>query len=428
MNQDIAIKVENLSKVYKLYNKPIDRLKEALHPFKKNYHKEFYALNDVSFEIKKGQTVGIIGKNGSGKSTLLKIITGVLTPTTGKVTVNGRISALLELGAGFNPEYTGMENIYFQGNLMGFEREEMEAKVQEILDFADIGDFIHQPVKSYSSGMFARLAFSVAINVEPEILIVDEALSTGDFMFQYKCLQKIKSFREQGVTVLFVSHSSQSIIEYCNHAIFLYDGAVKFQSNDVQKVIFTYEEMIRTRNQINIKLNDVGMDDGNNISHEYEYITDANVDLKEHRIGSHRAILREAYFSQNLDSMSDNIVFSSGRKTELKIIILSKESIDKVVVGMGIKNISGLTIWGDNTLNAIGDFFSLNKGVNIITLSFNLNISPGEYIFLAGLADFSNGDRHELDQRWPMKKITIVSSRSMSEGFLYDPLSFIGKE
>ena len=183
MNKDIAIKVENLSKVYKLYNAPIDRMKEALHPRKKVYHKEFYALNDVSFDIKKGETVGIIGKNGSGKSTILKIIAGILSPSSGKVTVNGRISALLELGAGFNAEYTGMENIYFQGNLMGFECEEMEAKVQEILDFADIGDFIHQPVKNYSSGMFSRLAFAVAINVEPEILIVDEALSVGDMSF-----------------------------------------------------------------------------------------------------------------------------------------------------------------------------------------------------------------------------------------------------
>lgn len=427
MNKDIAIKVENLSKVYKLYNAPIDRMKEALHPLKKSYHKEFYALNDVSFKIKKGDCVGIIGRNGAGKSTLLKIITGVLSPTRGKVTVNGRISALLELGAGFNPEYTGMENIYFQGNIMGYSNDEMEKKVDEIVSFADIGDFIYQPVKNYSSGMFARLAFSVAINVEPEILIVDEALSTGDFMFQYKCLQKIKAFREQGITVLFVSHSSQSIIEYCNHAIFLYDGGVKFQSDDVQKVIFTYEEMIRTRNQIDIKSCDIEIDE-KAIIHQYDYLTDANVDLKEHRIGSHRAILRDAYFSQNIDSMSDNIVICSGKKTELKIIVLSKESIEKVVIGMSIRNVNGFSIWGDNTLNAIGDFFSLNKGLNVITLSFNLKIIPGDYVFLAGLADFSSGNRHELDQRWPMKKITIISSRSMSEGVVYDPLIFVNKE
>lgn len=227
MNKNIVVKVENLSKVYKLYNAPIDRMKEALHPFKKSYHKEFYALNNVSFEIKKGQTVGIIGKNGSGKSTLLKIITGVLTPTTGQVTVNGRISALLELGAGFNPEYTGMENIYFQGNLMGFERNEMERKVKEILDFADIGDFIHQPVKNYSSGMFARLAFAVAINVEPEILIVDEALSVGDAKFQNKCMSKIKNMQDSGLTILFVSHSTAQVNTLCSSAIWFDDGILK---------------------------------------------------------------------------------------------------------------------------------------------------------------------------------------------------------
>lgn len=239
MNKDIAIKVENLSKVYKLYNAPIDRMKEALHPRKKSYHKEFYALNDVSFEIKRGECVGILGKNGAGKSTILKIITGVLTPTSGKVTVNGKISALLELGAGFNPEYTGMENIYFQGNLMGFEREEMEAKVQAILDFAEIGAFIDQPVKNYSSGMFARLAFAVAISVEPDILIVDEALSVGDAAFQNKCMRRMIKIMEEGATVLFVSHDTQAINKFCTKAIWLKDGT-KHMEGETEDVTNAY--------------------------------------------------------------------------------------------------------------------------------------------------------------------------------------------
>ncbi len=233
------ITVENLSKVYKLYNAPIDRMKEALHPRKKSYHKEFYALNDVSFEIKRGECVGILGKNGAGKSTILKIITGVLTPTSGKVTVNGRISALLELGAGFNPEYTGMENIYFQGNLMGFEREEMEAKVQAILDFAEIGAFIDQPVKNYSSGMFARLAFAVAISVEPDILIVDEALSVGDAAFQNKCMRRMIKIMEEGATVLFVSHDTQAINKFCTKAIWLKDGT-KHMEGETEDVTNAY--------------------------------------------------------------------------------------------------------------------------------------------------------------------------------------------
>ena len=191
-----VIQIQNVSKVYKLYENPIDRLKESLHPGGKKYHHDFFALRDISFDVKKGETVGIIGKNGSGKSTLLKIITGVLTPTMGTMNVSGRISALLELGAGFNPEYSGLENVYLQGTMMGYSREDMRERVPEILKFADIGEFINQPVKVYSSGMFIRLAFSVAINVEPEILIVDEALAVGDMSFQAKCMTAFKRMQQ----------------------------------------------------------------------------------------------------------------------------------------------------------------------------------------------------------------------------------------
>ena len=177
-------------KVYRLYDKPIDRLKESVSISHKNYHRDFYALKGLSFQVKKGETVGIIGTNGSGKSTILKIITGVLTPTSGQVDVDGKISALLELGAGFNMDYTGIENVYMNGTMMGYTKKEMDAKLQDILDFAEIGDFVYQPVKTYSSGMFVRLAFALAINVDPEILIVDEALSVGDVFFQSKCYWK----------------------------------------------------------------------------------------------------------------------------------------------------------------------------------------------------------------------------------------------
>jgi len=231
MNNDIAIKVENLTKVYQLYNKPQDRLKEALHPFRKSYHHDFYALNDVSFEVKRGETVGIIGKNGAGKSTLLKIITGVLTPSSGNVEVKGKIASLLELGAGFNPEMTGFENIYFNGTLMGFSKEEMDDKVENILEFANIGEFIYQPVKMYSSGMFARLAFSVAINVDADILIVDEALSVGDMLFQAKCIAKMTTLMEEGTTILFVSHDIHAVRALCNQGVYLEKGNVTFAGN-----------------------------------------------------------------------------------------------------------------------------------------------------------------------------------------------------
>ena len=219
-----AIEVRDVTKVYRLYDKNTDRLKEALGLTHKCLHKDFYALNGVSFDVEEGQSVGIIGTNGSGKSTMLKIITGVLTPTSGQVTVRGKVSALLELGAGFNMEYTGIENIYMNGTMMGFSKAEMDAKLDEILKFADIGDFVYQPVKSYSSGMFVRLAFALAINVEPEILIVDEALSVGDIFFQSKCYHHMDKLRKNGTTILMVTHDMSSVLKYCDKAILLNNG------------------------------------------------------------------------------------------------------------------------------------------------------------------------------------------------------------
>ena len=245
MSNDIAIKVENLTKIYHLYDKPQDRLKEALNPFKKSYHHDFYAMDDVSFEVKKGETVGIIGKNGAGKSTLLKMITGVLTPTSGSIEVNGKIASILELGAGFNPEMTGLENIYLYGTLTGFIKEEIVEKVDKIKAFADIGEFMYQPIKGYSSGMLARLAFAAAINIDADILIVDEALSVGDMVFQAKCMAKMNSLMEQGVTVLFVSHDTHSVKTLCNQAVFIHEGKL-INFGDVGPVVDQYIEMNHT--------------------------------------------------------------------------------------------------------------------------------------------------------------------------------------
>jgi len=237
---DIAIKVENLSKVYKLYNNPVDRLKESINPFRKKYHRDFYALRDLNFEVRRGETVGIIGKNGSGKSTLLKIVTGVLTPSSGAVATNGKISSLLELGTGFNPELTGIENVYFNGTITGYTKEQMDGKLDDIFSFADIGDFIYQPVKVYSSGMYMRLAFAVATAIDPEILIIDEALSVGDAKFQLKCFKRMKAFEESGRTILLVSHDLNSVCSFCKRAIFLHDGRVHDdgESERVTKVYY----------------------------------------------------------------------------------------------------------------------------------------------------------------------------------------------
>lgn len=245
MNNEAVIAISNVTKTYKLYNSPLDRLKEAVHPLGKKYHHDFLALRDVSIEVKRGETIGIIGCNGSGKSTLLKIITGVLTPTAGLVTVNGKISALLELGAGFNPELTGIENIYFNGTLNGFTKQETDEHLDDILSFADIGEFIYQPVKVYSSGMFVRLAFATAINVNPDILIVDEALAVGDAKFQHKCFNKFKSFQDEGKTILFVTHDTGSITKYCSKAVLLQNGCI-VDIGEPQNITKLYTDLLFT--------------------------------------------------------------------------------------------------------------------------------------------------------------------------------------
>lgn len=233
---DTAVHIEHVSKIYKLYDNHIDRLKESLHPLRKVYHRDFFALRDVSLTVKRGESIGIIGRNGSGKSTLLKILTGVLTPSAGQVRATGRISALLELGSGFNPELTGIENVYFNGTINGFSREQMQTKLDEILSFADIGDFVHQPVKTYSSGMFVRLAFAVAITIDPEILIVDEALAVGDIMFAQKCYRKIREFKESNKTIIMVTHDTGAIVNFCTKAVWLKDGEI-FQQGSPDEVV-----------------------------------------------------------------------------------------------------------------------------------------------------------------------------------------------
>jgi ABC-type polysaccharide/polyol phosphate transport system ATPase subunit len=236
---DIAIRIDKISKIYRLYASPSDRLKETFHVFRKKYHHDFYALKNISFEVEKGKTVGIIGQNGAGKSTLLKILTGVLTPSSGYYTVNGKISSLLELGAGFNPELTGIENVYFNGMIFGFSKQEIDNKLDDILAFADIGEFVYQKVRTYSSGMFVRLAFAVAVQVNPDILIVDEALSVGDMRFQQKCFRRMREFKQSGKTVLFVTHDQGTVSNFCDYVYWIKDGEI-FRHGEPSTVVKKY--------------------------------------------------------------------------------------------------------------------------------------------------------------------------------------------
>lgn len=247
MKKDIAISLQNISKVYKLYDKPIDRLKEALNPFKKKYHKEFYALKNINLEIKKGEVLGIVGVNGAGKSTLLKIISGVLTPTCGRVNIHGRINAILELGSSLKPEMTGRENIKLNLQINGIENDR-EKITEEIIEFADIGEHIDQPIKSYSSGMKARLGFGIATSTDPEVLIVDEVLAVGDVLFQRKCYAKIEKLFKDGKTVIFVSHSAQSVVEFCSRAVLLYDREI-IMDDTPKKVTDYYQKLVFSKDK-----------------------------------------------------------------------------------------------------------------------------------------------------------------------------------
>lgn len=241
-NETGSIQIRNLTKIYHLFEKNTDRIKETF--FKKKYSKDHYALQGINLDIKKGESIGIVGTNGSGKSTLLKLITGVVSPTEGELITHGKIAALLELGAGFNPEYTGIENIYLNGTMMGYSEEEMKRRVPAIVEFADIGDFIYQPVKSYSSGMFARLAFAVSINVEPDILIVDEALSVGDIRFQVKCIDKMTELRDKGTTILFVTHAVEQIKRFCTRGIWIREGKI-IRDGEASQVVDLYDNFMK---------------------------------------------------------------------------------------------------------------------------------------------------------------------------------------
>jgi len=258
---DIAVKFENVSKYYKLYNEPKDRLREALHIRGKEFHRKFYALSNINLEIKKGEILGVVGKNGAGKSTLLKLMSGVIQPSSGKIQTNGNISTLLELGAGLNPEFNGIQNVLFCGTMMGFTREEMKSKIDDIVAFADIGNFIFQPLKTYSNGMKARLGFALAVNINPEILVLDEVLSVGDDFFRRKSFAKMEELFKANCTVLYVSHSIRSIIEVCSRAILLdrgeiiLDGSPKMVTMHYQKYLFVKpSEAGKVRDEI-IQLN-----------------------------------------------------------------------------------------------------------------------------------------------------------------------------
>ncbi|MCP3943385.1 MAG: ABC transporter ATP-binding protein [Desulfobacteraceae bacterium] len=421
----IAVSIKNVSKKFRLFNSPSERLLEAFHPFKKKYHQEFWALKDISFDVKKGKTLGIIGLNGSGKSTLLQIICSVLKPTSGSVSINGRISALLELGADFNPEFSGRENVFMKCISMGFSKKEILKQLPLIEEFAEIGDFIDQPVKTYSSGMFVRLAFATAINVDPDILIVDEALAVGDAKFQYKCYLKFRELQKKKVTILFVSHSLEVIANHCQDAILLVNGSIHCFGKP-KDTINRYTELLagnvissgkkRACGKI-IKKNKALT---NNLTKLQKFLYEipdndwcvlhSNYNKNEHRYGDKKAEIVDYLIISN--NTSDPSKISSGDNVDIYLKVKCYETIQYPNYGIRIKTVDGIFIFGTNALllNITPPLVKKNK-IEIYKFSLKMSLAPGEYFI--GLGVGSKPSIHKegipIDRRYDMIHLSIES-------------------
>ena len=405
-DRQIAIEVKDVDKVYKLYEKPSDRIKEALGLGKSIRHTDHKALSDVSMTIYQGETVGIIGTNGSGKSTILKIITGVLNPTAGEVKVNGRISALLELGAGFNMEYNGIENIYLNGTMIGFSEKEIDEKLQSILDFADIGEYVYQPVKTYSSGMFVRLAFAVAINIDPEILIVDEALSVGDVFFQAKCYHKFEEFKAMGKTILFVSHDLSSIAKYCDRVVLLNQG-IKLGEGAPKEMIDTYKQVLVGQYQLPESSSDDNLLEDEDIRN---LASGQNVNPELLEYGSKKAEIVEYFFTDENGVPVSAVVKGSRFTIHMKVEM--KEDIQAPIFAFSIKNIKGTEITGTNTMFEKAFLEPVKAGdVKEITFEQEMNLQGGEYLLSLGVTGYE-GDTFTVYHRlYDVINLSVISDK-----------------
>ncbi|MBR3306087.1 MAG: ABC transporter ATP-binding protein [Lachnospiraceae bacterium] len=391
--EENVIELKELSKVYRLYERNSDRLKEALHLGRKQRHTDHRALDKVSFSIKSGETVGIIGTNGSGKSTVLKLITGVLTPTSGTVTVNGRISALLELGAGFNYEYTGIENIYLNGTMTGFSKQEIDERLEDILKFADIGDFVNQPVKTYSSGMFVRLAFALAINIDPEILIVDEALSVGDVFFQAKCYHKFEEFKEQGKTILFVSHDMSSIAKYCDRVILLDKGRMLGEGAP-RKMLDIYKQVL------------VGQYDGDPTAVDEAFEKGSTLEY-----GSRKAHIDEIFVTDEKGERIQAVMKGSRCTVYMRVSIL--QDLQAPIFALSFKDVRGTEICGTNTMFEKTFLDPCRAGEKKeISFSQQIDLQGGEYLLSFGVTGYEGEDFTVYHRLYDALKLTVVSEKN----------------
>lgn len=429
MDNNVAIRVADVCKVYKLYNRPSERLRDALGLAGKGRFKEHKALNHVSFEVKKGETVGIIGTNGSGKSTILKIITGVLSPTSGEVEIDGRISALLELGAGFNMEYTGIENVYLNGMMMGFTREEMDARMDDILKFADIGEFVNQPCKTYSSGMFVRLAFAVSINIDPEILIVDEALSVGDVFFQAKCYKKFEDFKAQGKTIIFVSHDISSVAKYCDRVILLNKGD-KLSEGNPKDTINLYKKVLLNQSQ-NIKSGQIltGAADGANADKDvraggvgagidggeqtqiksWKSNYQLNPDVNEY--GTGEAEIIDFALIDEYGSYTNCI--QKGTAFEIKSKVYFSVDIQDPIFTYTFKTVQGTAVTGTNTMyEKVGVGLAKAGETYVASFKQQMDMQGGEYLLSISCTGFVGGEFRAYHRLYDVVGVTVISDKN----------------
>ncbi|MFT7525107.1 MAG: lipopolysaccharide transport system ATP-binding protein [Arenicella sp.] len=405
-----VIQVSGVSKCYEGYRKPIHRLWQSLvsSTSDKKFYDEFWALKGIDLQVRKGETVGIVGRNGSGKSTLLQIIAGILQSTDGEVQTKGRISALLELGAGFNPEFTGMENARLNASIMGLSREEFHQKLPDIVDFCGLGDFLNRPVKTYSSGMFVRLAFAVAINMNPDILIVDEALAVGDVRFQRKCFRRLDELKESGVSILFVTHSTDSIIKYCDRAIMLDGGELKMTGTP-KEVVQAYLELMFDSD---INAGEAVEMDPENYSVDFDPRVDnclskPTYNANEARWGDGRAKICNYELLNNGES--SNGFVKSGDRLRIRMSVLFEQEVDDLIYGITVKTADGNAVYGTNS-RLVGDMPTEQKGGDLASIEYSLtlNLLSGDYFISLGVAqDHRDKDNIAVDRRYDMIHIHI---------------------
>lgn len=402
---DYVISVKGLTKVYKIYKKPVDRLKESLSWSRKKYSSDFYALRNIDFEVERGQIYGIMGKNGSGKSTLLKMITGVSSPTMGEISISGKISALLELGVGFNAEYTGLENIYLNGMMLGFTREEITNRLDTIIEFADIGEYIDQSVKTYSSGMFARLAFAVAINVDPDILIVDEALSVGDYFFQAKCYRKFEEFKASGKTILFVSHDLSSILKYCDKVLLL-DKGQRIAEGSAHDIIDQYKKVMSSHQENMPAQQNASLQ---NVSRLYKEQMTINPNFSEY--GTREAEIQDFGILNHLQQVSNTVI--KGQNYTIYMKVLFNRKIVNPILAFTIRDAKGTDLLGTNTFLEKTDTSAVqSEEVYVCKFTQKMQMQGGNYLLSLGCTGYDMENLNVFHRLYDICMMTVVSEKN----------------